>query len=311
MKQTILKAGFACAAVAMLGTAVAQTGSSSGTQSGQPGQSGQTGQSATPGSTYSSEGSSSSSSSQRPLSSTGLSSHSQQAVRASEVIGADVKGSSGSQIGQIEDVILNPTSGRVEFAVISRSGMGAGSSTTSSTSGMGSSGQGTTTPGTSDTGMPGSQNRIGTSGSQTTGGTGSSSSSTYGSTSSSRSGQLIAVPWSLLRPDASSSSGTTMSSTAGQMSGERGFTLNVSESKLEQAPSLSRGSWSEIGRPEFRQRVYSHFGVSSSSSTGAAESPYGRSTGSSSGSMTPGSTTPGSTSPGSSGSSGSQHDQSE
>lgn len=296
MKQTILKAGLTCAAVAMLGTAVAQTGSSSSSQSGQSGQSSQPGQSGQSGST--SGQSSSSSSMQRPLSSTGLSSHSQQAVRASEVIGADVKGSSGSQIGQIEDVILNPTSGRVEFAVISRSGMGAGSSSSGSTSGMGSSSQGSTS-----SGMTGSstsrQNQTGTSGSQsqTPGATGSSSSSTYGSTSSSRgSGQLIAVPWSLLRPDSSSSSGSSMSSTSSQMSGEQSFTLNVSESKLEQAPSLSRGSWSEISRPEFRQRVYSHFGVSSSSSTGGAESPYGSSSGSSSGS----------TMPNSSGSSGSQ-----
>jgi hypothetical protein len=81
------------------------------------------------------------------------------------------------------------------------------------------------------------------------------------------------------------------------MAREQSFTLNVSESKLDQAPSVSRGSWSEISRPEFRQRVYSHFGVSSSSSTGGAESPYGQSTGSSSGSThSSGSSTSGSSS---------------
>jgi sporulation protein YlmC with PRC-barrel domain len=38
--------------------------------------------------------------------------------RASKVIGAQVKGTSGDELGRIEDIVFNPQSGRVEFAVI-------------------------------------------------------------------------------------------------------------------------------------------------------------------------------------------------
>jgi hypothetical protein len=41
-----------------------------------------------------------------------------QQVRASKVIGADVKTATGEELGKIEDVILNPQSGRVAFAVL-------------------------------------------------------------------------------------------------------------------------------------------------------------------------------------------------
>ena len=39
-------------------------------------------------------------------------------VRASKVIGAEVKSATGEDLGKIEDVILNPQSGRVDFAVL-------------------------------------------------------------------------------------------------------------------------------------------------------------------------------------------------
>jgi len=63
----------------------------------------------------------------------------------------------------------------------------------------------------------------------------------------------------------------------------------VSRSKLEQAPSLSSssGSWSEISQASWRQRVYSHFGVSESS-TGGSSSPSGSSQGSGSSSSSGG-----------------------
>ena len=38
--------------------------------------------------------------------------------RASKVIGAQVKASGGDELGRIEDIVFNPQSGRVEFAVI-------------------------------------------------------------------------------------------------------------------------------------------------------------------------------------------------
>lgn len=81
---------------------------SSGSQSGQPSQPGQP------------------SSSHSGLSATGRGSgttamsHSQQSLRASkQVMNASVKSQDGQDLGQIEDLIVNPQSGRVEFAVIS------------------------------------------------------------------------------------------------------------------------------------------------------------------------------------------------
>jgi hypothetical protein len=65
------------------------------------------------------------------------------------------------------------------------------------------------------------------------------------------------------------------------MPGQQSFTLSVDSSKLDSAPALNRGSWSEIGQSGWSQRVNSYYGVSESgsSSTGAAESPSGSNTG--------------------------------
>lgn len=49
---------------------------------------------------------------------TGRSSHQGTQVRATKVIGADVKTSTGESLGKIEDIILNPSNGRAEFAVV-------------------------------------------------------------------------------------------------------------------------------------------------------------------------------------------------
>lgn len=53
------------------------------------------------------------------LSPTGRPSGQQQAFRSTKVIGAQVKTSTGEDVGRIEDVVINPTSGRIDFAVIS------------------------------------------------------------------------------------------------------------------------------------------------------------------------------------------------
>ncbi|MBC8094728.1 MAG: hypothetical protein H7Y43_02840, partial [Akkermansiaceae bacterium] len=89
----------------------------------------------------------------------------------------------------------------------------------------------------------------------------------------------------------SSSTGSSLSSTP------HSFTLTVDSSKLDSAPALSRGSWSEISQSGWSQRINSYYGVSDASSrgssTGASESPSGSSSsgaGSSSGAS--GSSTP-------------------
>jgi hypothetical protein len=50
--------------------------------------------------------------------------------------------------------------------------------------------------------------------------------------------------------------------------------VNVDQEKLSQAPAIERGS-AEIGQSEWRQRVYSYYGVTPDSATGGAESPSG------------------------------------
>jgi sporulation protein YlmC with PRC-barrel domain len=48
--------------------------------------------------------------------------HGGQDIRASKLQGAQVKSAAGENLGTIEDVILNPRSGRIEFAVLSLTG---------------------------------------------------------------------------------------------------------------------------------------------------------------------------------------------
>src|SRR5262249_16831022 len=123
-----------------------------------------------------------------------------QEVRASQIMGAQVKDNQNQELGTISDVILNPASGRVDFAVISLSG-GTGTGSTAST---------TTT--------------------------GTTSSTTGSPTSLSSAGKLVPVPWMLIRPQGastygSSTSGTTTSGTAGQLA----FQFSGDSTKLQSA----------------------------------------------------------------------------
>jgi hypothetical protein len=43
----------------------------------------------------------------------------QQHFRSTKIVGAQVKSSSGEDVGRIEDVVLNPSSGRIDFAILS------------------------------------------------------------------------------------------------------------------------------------------------------------------------------------------------
>ena len=124
---------------------------------------------------------------------------SQHEVRASQLTSADVKSNSGESVGTISDVIINPSSGKVDFAVISLSG----STGTASSPTTGRTGTSAPTSGTAN----------------------SSSSATAGST------RQVAVPWTLLRP-ANTGSSTTASG-MGQT-----FTYSGDTSKLQSAPAF-------------------------------------------------------------------------
>jgi hypothetical protein len=102
--------------------------------------------------------------------------HGQQSLRVSQqVINAQVKSQDGQQIGQIEDLIANPQTGKIEFAVVSKGDKlcpipmqllqpqpGAGTSTSTSTSPTET--PSTTTPSTT----PGATARSGATGQKVT-----------------------------------------------------------------------------------------------------------------------------------------------
>jgi sporulation protein YlmC with PRC-barrel domain len=219
----------------------------------------------------------------------------QQEIRASQLMGANLTGSSGETLGTISDTIINPASGRIDFAVISlnSSGSSSGSSTTPGGASSGSS----ATPGSSSSSGSSGSSSLGSSsssgGSTSSGGSFSGLSSTSGSSLSSAGGKQVAVPWMLLRP---SSSASSSSSTTGVTSGQQSFVFSGDASKLQSAPNFDPNT--DLTQPGWRQSVFSYFGLSSGgTATGAAETPGGTSS-SSGGSSSPGSSSSGSSSSG-------------
>jgi trimeric autotransporter adhesin len=166
----------------------------------------------------------------------------QHEVRASQLTSAEVKSTSGESVGTISDVIINPSSGKVDFAVISLGGStGATSSSTPST-------------GTTGTSSP------------TSGTANSSTSATAGGT------KQVAVPWTLLRL-ANTGSSTTASGT-----GQQTFTYSGDTSKLQSAPAFDSNT--DLTKPGWLQSIFSYFGINSGSATGGATSPGSSSSGS-------------------------------
>lgn len=118
MKQSLLMRTIACcmAGSLMVGTAMAQQGTD-------PNSTGATGnfgsQQNPPSSSQSSGYSSQSGSSLQSQYSAGGSMRGQRSERLSQLMGSTVKDSQGNTIGQINDFVVNPMSGRIQFAVIS------------------------------------------------------------------------------------------------------------------------------------------------------------------------------------------------
>ena len=198
----------------------------------------------------------------------------QHEIRASKLTSSSVKTSTGEDLGKIEDVIINPASGRIDFAVISYSGSSSGSSSSTSGTSSSSSASSQSTPGS----------------------TSGSISTTSGSE------KLVAIPWQLIRPSGAlgynSSASTSSSTSTSSSSEEMSFVFTGDKSKLEGAPSFSQSNWPDLTQPSWRQSVFSYFGVQPGSATGGSFSPGGSSSGSS-------------TSPGSSSSSSSDSSQSQ
>jgi hypothetical protein len=195
--------------------------------------------------------------------------HQKKALRASKVIGAEVKSQTGERIGRIEDVVLNPQTRQIDLAVISMTGMGTSPGTTPGTT-PGTGGtfeQPGTGTGAGATGGPGA-----TGGAPGAGQTGTTPGSPgYGATAS-QVGKLIPVPFALLKADPDQQQVTP----GMQQHQQYTFTLNVDRAKLQQAPSFDRANWPDISQQDWRQRVFSHYGLSPDSPVGAAETPGGQ-----------------------------------
>lgn len=217
---------------------------------------------------------SSSSSSSRQSSQYGRGSYSssmsqgQQSLRVSQqIMNAQVKTQDGQQLGQISDLIANPQSGRLEFAVIEKgdklcpipfqllSPEGAGSSSTSGT-GTSSGTSSSTSSSTSRDTTPGASSTTPGASSSTTPGSSSSTSGRFG-----QSGQAQKVT----------------------------FVARVDSQKIEQAPSFSRTQWPDISQPTWSQQIYSHYGVQPEAVGSPGSSSSGSFKSSSQGSASPGS----------------------
>jgi sporulation protein YlmC with PRC-barrel domain len=181
----------------------------------------------------------------------------QQCLRSTKLIGAQVKSSAGEDVGRIEDVVINPTSGKIDLAVISSenklypvpwqllsvSGQGGQGSQSSTYQGTSSS--------TSSSTSPSSTSPSSTSPSSTSPSSPTSPSSTSSSTSP------------------SASAGVYASSSASM--GQPTFILNVDKTKLQSAPSFDRSRWPEMNA-SWSQRIYTHFGVQQDTGVGATGS---------------------------------------
>ena len=180
-----------------------------------------------------------------------------QEVRARKMMGADVKGSERQSLGTINDVIFNPASGRIDFAVISL---------TSSSSIEAN----TTTPGATST-----------------------TSTTPGSTTTASAGKLIPVPWMLLRPAAQGATTTAESQQTFTFSGDSSKLQSAPSFDQSNWPDITQFSWRQSIYSHFGMTPGSATG--GATSPGGAESSTGTSStipGSSSSSSTPPSSSP-------------------
>jgi len=233
MRLPLLLCVTTLAAATALAQQAGQTSPSSSSSKSQTDPTSQTGTSTQPG--ISSQPGQPSSST---LSPTGRGTGQQQQFRSTKIMGAQVKTTSGEDAGRIEDVLLNPASGRIDFAILSSEGklvpvpwqllsVSGGASAQGGTPSSSS-----TTRGTSTSTDPSS----------------TSPSSTPSSTSPSST------------PSATSPSSSGVYASAPASAGQPSFTLNTDKSKLQSAPSFDRSRWPEMNA-NWSQQVYAHFGV--------------------------------------------------
>lgn len=135
--------------------------------------------------------------------SSSLSSQSGQSIRIGKLMNTSLRTQAGESLGQVQDIVIDPTSGQVQFVVLQLNGSapGAPGSAAARTTGIGA------TPGDASVSNPRSA---------------PSSTGSFGTSSS----RLVAIPWRLLSHG----------------NGEQ-FTATVDRARLESAPTFSSTSW--------------------------------------------------------------------
>ena len=152
-------------------------------------------------------------------------------TRGSKLMGADVKGAGGESLGKIEDVLLNPNSGRIDFAVLSLSSSGASASAAASSSS------------TTDAGKA-------------------------ASVSSSSGEKLVAIPWSLLR-SAATGSGASASTEQASFTFSGDSTKLQAAPSFGQSnwPDISQSSWRQSVYTHFGVSAYGGASATGASSS--------------------------------------------
>jgi sporulation protein YlmC with PRC-barrel domain len=174
-----------------------------------------------------------------------------QELRVSKIKGCQIKSQSGQQVGAIKDVLINPTSGRIDFALVSLNHAGVQTPAAQ---------QNETAPRTPASGAQPQANANSTWGASLLGGSG---------------GKEVAVPWILLRPSPmAGQTGRTYAYNAGP---HPSFTFTGNQSKLESAPVFNAGT--DLSRPGWRHSVFAYYGVTGEQYQGGAFAPGGATSG--------------------------------
>ena len=126
-----------------------------------------------------------------------------QSVRVSKLMNTSLRSQTGESLGQVQDVIADPTSGQIQFVVLSLSSSSAGAPGSSSSTATG-------------IGAPSTDPSVSSPRSAT------SATGSYGTSG----GKMVAIPWRLLSHG----------------SGDQ-FTASLDRTKLESAPTFNNSSW--------------------------------------------------------------------